>query len=186
MFDHFGAIAPFYDRIIRSRRPERLIELAGLPVSGRLLDAGGGTGRISQGIKGLASSLVIADLSIGMLKQASTKNGLYPVCTFTERLPFPDGAFERVIMIDALHHVVDQPSSLQELWRVLKSGGRLVIEEPDIRKMTVKVVALAEKLLAMRSHFISPLAIQHLLDYSDARIRVVCEGFNAWVIVDKN
>jgi hypothetical protein len=48
------------------------------------------------------------------------------------------------------------------------------------------VVALAEKLLAMRSHFISPLAIQHLLDYSDARIRVVCEGFNAWVIVDKN
>lgn len=185
IIDHFDFLAPFYDRVISLQSVEKLVDLVGLPISGALLDAGGGTGRVTQALQGLASSLVVADLSVGMLRQATEKDGLQTVCSHTERLPFPDESFERVIMVDALHHVCDHDETAQELWRVLKPGGRIVIEEPDIRDFAVKLVALAEKLTLMRSHFISPPRIKDLFLRMDARARVESQGSNAWVVVDK-
>jgi len=46
-----------------------------------------------------------------------------------------DHSFDRVLMVDALHHVVNQAETICELYRVLKPGGRLVIEEPDLRNL---------------------------------------------------
>ena len=42
-FDHFDFLAPLYDRVIRVPEDDRLGELLGLPIAGRLLDAGGGS-----------------------------------------------------------------------------------------------------------------------------------------------
>src|SRR3970040_1698460 len=130
--------------------------LAALPVSGALLDAGGGTGRVAQFMSGKANPIVVADLSCKMLSEARQKDGLRPVCSHTEKLPFPDETFARIIMVDALHHVCDQRGTVGELWRTLQPGGRLVIEEPDLRLFGVKLLAIAEKLALMRSHFLSP------------------------------
>ena len=70
---------------------------------------------------------------------------------------------------------------------MLKPGGYLVIEEPDLRTFVVKLVALAEKLALMRSHFLAPLEIAALFDFPQAKVRIETEvdGFNAWVIVQK-
>ena len=68
---------------------------------------------------------------------------------------FKDKSFDRVIMVDALHHVKDYRITIHELWRVLMPGGRIVIEEPDIQTFPVKLMALVEKIALMRSHFIS-------------------------------
>jgi len=89
--------------------------------------------------------------------------------------------------VDAFHHVCDQPQTVQELWRVLAPGGCLVIEEPDLRTFAVKIVAVAEKLALMRSHFLSPTDIAALFDFPGAEIRIETEteGFNTWVIVQK-
>ena len=156
LFDHFNLIAPYYDRWFQSTEPDKLRSILDIPVAGKVLDAGGGTGRVSQLLRVQDASFVIADELFGMLKQALHKAGLAPVCTQAERLPFADGYFDRIVMVDALHHVLDSRQTAAELWRVLKAGGRLVIEEPDIRTLAVKLVALAEKLLLMRSHFLPP------------------------------
>lgn len=185
LFDHFDLLAPIYDRVIHLRQPERIIEYAGLPVEGPLLDTGGGTGRITQALKGYACPLVVADLSVEMLSQAMKKDNLRTVCSLSEKLPFADHSFERVIMVDAMHHVCNHQQTADELWRVLKPGGRLVIEEPDIHQWSVKMVALAEKLALMRSHFLSIEKIGELFQYPEASHEIHREDFNAWVVVEK-
>lgn len=180
-FDHFDIIAPIYARVTYSAL-EKMRELAGLPVKGRLLDIGGGTGRVAAALLTEVDEVVIADVSMGMLRQAHRPT-LRPVCSHSERLPFPSDSFERVIMVDALHHVIDQPASAREMFRVLKPDGRIIIEEPDIRTFPVKMIALAEKLLLMRSHFLSPLQIASLFPSSDTNI--VTQDSSAWVIISR-
>lgn len=185
IFDHFDFIAPLYETFIRPKDPQIIWRLADLPVSGVLLDAGGGTGRVAQFMSGKADLVVVADLSCKMLAEARRKDSLYPVCSHTERLPFPDEYFARIIMIDTLHHVCNQRETLSEVWRTLRPGGRLVIEEPDVRVSSVKWLAMAEKLALMRSNFLSPPRIAAMLDYANAHVRIETEKPNAWVIVDK-
>jgi demethylmenaquinone methyltransferase/2-methoxy-6-polyprenyl-1,4-benzoquinol methylase len=88
-------------------------------------------------------------------------------------------------MMDALHHVRDQHLTASELWRVLTPGGRIVIVEPDIRKPMVKIIALGEKLLLMRSHFLSSGGIASLFRNPDARIGVIFEEFNVFMVAEK-
>ncbi|GEM_PF-1060223 len=162
--DHFGFLAPFYDRVIKYSPSPRLNQIAALPTSGLLLDLGGGTGRVSQTLRGLTGQILVADLSAGMLRQASAKS-LETTCAHSEHLPFPAQSFDRVLMVDAFHHVGDQAETARELWRVLKPGGRIAILEPDIRLFTVKLIALFEKVTLMRSHFLTGTEIAALFSY---------------------
>lgn len=179
--DHFSLIAPIYARA-RYRALEKMREAAVLPARGRLLDVGGGTGRVAIALRDLVDEVIVTDISRGMLDRTD-RSTLEPACSFSESLPFPDGSFTRVIMVDAMHHVVDQAATAREMLRVLQPGGLLVIEEPDIRTFPVKLIALAEKLLLMRSHFLSPVQIESLFPHSNTRI--ISEDSAAWIVVEK-
>lgn len=186
MFDHFSLIAPIYERVIGFLDPEQLRQYARLPVAGALLDAGGGTGRVAQALRGLASPIVVTDVSLGMLGQAAGKDGLRAVRAHAERLPFSDGAFERIIVVDAFHHFCDQREAVADLWRALAPGGRIVIEEPNIAAIAVKAVALAERLALMRSRFFSPGDMARMLRAAGGKTEVYTDhAFNAWVVGDK-
>ncbi len=183
MNSHFNFLAPFYDRAIPFSRLEQTLRVLDLPHPGRLLDAGGGTGRVAAALRPHVGSLVVADISRGMLLQTRRKN-LAAASTETEYLPFADNSFERVLMVDALHHVNDQAATVRELYRVLKPGGRLVIEEPDLRTLSVKLMAVVEKLALMRSHFLAPERIAGLFP-SSAETKIEAEENTAWIIVRK-
>lgn len=185
MLDHFGFLAPFYERFIKPKSPDILSEFLDLPVDGTLLDVGGGTGRVSGFLTDQAGKVIVADLSEKMLLQSHAKNGLTPVCSHAEKLPFPDNYFERVIMVDALHHVCNQKETAAELWRVVKPSGKIIIEEPDITHWGVKLVALGEKIALMRSHFLSPAKIKDLFHSQTNNLQIHTEGYNAWVIIEK-
>jgi ubiquinone/menaquinone biosynthesis C-methylase UbiE len=183
---HFDFIAPFYERVLHPAAPQELIARLALPAAGALLDAGGGTGRIAQFLRGSAQPVVVADSSLKMLAQARAKPGLNPTAGLSESLPFPAGGFARIIMVDALHHVCDQRRTAAELWRVLRPGGRLVIEEPDVGTLAVKFLAAAERLMLMRSRFLPPAAIAGLFRHPDARVTIERASGQAWIIVEKS
>ena len=182
-FDHFGVIAPIFSRVGYSSL-ETLLKQADLPTPGRVLDAGGGTGRVANAIREHAGEVVIADPSLGMLREAD-RTQLRLACSNSEALPFPNDSFERIIMVDALHHVIHQGETAREMYRVLKPGGRIVIEEPDIRTFGVKLIAVAEKVLLMRSHFLTPQNIVNLFSFDSAKTNIQAMEGNAWVVIEK-
>jgi len=183
--DHFNLIAPIYEYLIHPDRPDRLISYADLPVVGLLLDAGGGTGSIAQAVSGLVTRAIVVDLSFNMLRQGIIKKNIIAVCSNAESLPFENAIFERIFMVDAFHHLNDQKFTLRELWRVLKPGGKLIIQEPDIRNVYVKLVALMEKILLMHSHFLTPESIAGLLKLYSTNIRVEVDKYTTWIIAEK-
>jgi demethylmenaquinone methyltransferase/2-methoxy-6-polyprenyl-1,4-benzoquinol methylase len=184
-FDHFNIISPIYDLVFGRRIDQEIVELLNLEPYHSLLDVGGGTGRVSALLKDTSENLVVADSARKMLQQAKIKN-LDCIQSHSEKQPFTDESFDRVIIVDAFHHVLNQKQTLGEMWRVLKAGGRMVIEEPDIKNFYVKLIAIGEKLLFMRSRFRSPQKILDMCQFRDVASREVYrkDGI-AWIMITK-
>ena len=73
-----------------------------------------------------------------------------------------------------------------DIKRVLKPGGRLVIEEPDLNHKGVKLLALAEKILLMRSHFYAPQKIREMIASCGHSAKIENDGrYTAWVVAEK-
>ncbi|HOT92345.1 MAG TPA: methyltransferase domain-containing protein [Anaerolineae bacterium] len=184
-FDHFGLLAPLYERFIRPPDVRRLRELCAFGPGQHLLDVGGGTGRIAQYFRADVASVYILDASVGMLREALAKGGIFVALGVAEHLPFCDGAFERIIAVDSFHHFRGHRRAAQELLRVLAPGGRLVVEEPDVRRFSVKLVALGETLTLMRSHFYPPHTLMRFFDAPGLQISLYESRFNFWLVIDK-
>ena len=184
-FNHFNFFSPIYDRVFGKTSQSAIVELANIKTGHTVLDVGGGTGRVAAQIIGIANCTVIADSAYKMIQEA-VKKGVHAINTNAEQLPFAEDGFDRIIMVDAFHHVADQRQTLGELWRVLRPGGVLIIEEPDIKNWLVKLVALVEKILLMRSHFLKPEEIRGMCSFSDtAGVDIRSDKGIVWVIISK-
>lgn len=184
-FDHFSIIGPIYDHIFGRHVDHEIVAFAQLQAGDRVLDVGGGTGRVSILFAQKVKAVVVSDSAIGMVKQAKER-GLCTVVSHAEKLPYAAGQFDRVIMVDAFHHVADQQTTLDEMWRMTAPGGKIIIEEPDIENFYVKLIALGEKLLWMRSHFVRPVKIAEMGTRNRmAEVAIERKNGNAWIIITK-
>ncbi len=80
LFDHFSLLAPFYEFFIRPKNPAKISSLAQLSSDGIILDAGGGTGRVAQYLRGKAAQILVADESLKMLQEAQKKMDYNQFC----------------------------------------------------------------------------------------------------------
>ena len=103
---------------------------------GRVLDAGCGPG--GNGAWLAAHGVVVgADLSRDALAYVCARRPTTaPVCATLERLPFADAAFDVVAAITVLYCVADDQAALDELARVVKPGGVVLLMEPAFRWLT--------------------------------------------------
>ncbi len=184
-FDHFDWIAGIYARAGEFAEAGRVAGLLDLRKNDTLLDVGGGTGRVARCLSARVSRVFIADPSRKMVEYAG-KAGLVAACSGAEALPFPPESFEKIIMVDAFHHVHRQDVSLAEMWRVLRPGGKLLIIEPDIHFFVVKGIALVEKVLLMRSHIIPYETICTMLQELGAQVQVTRTNKTAMVLAQKS
>jgi ubiquinone/menaquinone biosynthesis C-methylase UbiE len=185
MRDHFGWIAPLYDRVMHFPDPSHLVELLRPGADQRLLDVGGGTGRVAHALADYVGQACIIDVSRGMLEQAQAK-GLCVYRGKAENLPFPDAAFDRILVVDAFHHFKIWPQAVAELLRVLRPEGRLVVEEPDIRHPVVKLIALGERMLLMRSRFYAPADLGALFRNAGGRVQLHDDQAGVfWAVIER-
>ena len=105
-------------------------ELSGLtPTSGRILDAGAGTGLVGQFLGSLGySNLVAMDLSSEMLNKAREKDVYqeFHQMDMGETLDFPDDSFDAVVCAGVLTFSHAPARSLYEMVRVTKPGGHIL------------------------------------------------------------
>lgn len=52
------------------------------------------------------------------------------ICFDAHYMPFEDGEVANIVMIDVLHHLAHPVHFLNEAWRVLETGGRIIMLEP--------------------------------------------------------
>jgi SAM-dependent methyltransferase len=101
--------------------------------AGRLLDIGTGTGRVLELLAPRISQGVGVDASKAMLALARSRlarPGLSHCSVRLAdmyRLPFADATFDLAVMQMVLHYAEDPPGVLDELGRVLRPDGRLIL-----------------------------------------------------------
>ena len=110
-------------------RPE-MLRLAADVEGLKVLDAGCGAGPLSEALASRGALVSGFDLSPAMVDLARERLGRdadLRVADLGEPLPYPDGAFDLVVVSLALHYVEDWGAVLAELRRVLTAGGRLLV-----------------------------------------------------------
>jgi ubiquinone/menaquinone biosynthesis C-methylase UbiE len=184
--DPFARLAPLYGRLSRRGDASALLSILQPTPDQWVLDVGGGTGRVARRLADAALGVIVIDISAAMLRQGKPEPGVYRARAAAEALPFADSSFSRIVVVDALHHFGSRPAATRELWRVLAPGGRLVIEEPDIRHRVVRAIAFGEWLMRFGSVFWDPPRIAAAFSYLGAEAKVLPnEGYVSHVLVEK-
>lgn len=115
------------------------IKASGVRPNSRVLDVAGGTGDLTELFAQQLDErgqITLSDINPRMLAEGKKRlidEGLLGKVTFVEanaeNLPFEEHAFDVVTMAFGLRNVTQKEKALQELYRVLDIGGRVVILE---------------------------------------------------------
>ena len=96
-----------------------------------VLECACGTGAISKFIAPVCKKLLATDYSAGMLKQAARKCRKYPNVLIRKAditdIKCRDDRFDKVVAGNVIHLLPEPEKALQELERVVKPGGLIII-----------------------------------------------------------
>lgn len=108
------------------RRVSKILkELCQNSKEAKLLDIGCGTGFIIDLAYKFTKNITGVDISLEMLKQVKTKNGIDLIRSDTSHLPFRSNYFDVCTSYGFLHHLYDITPTLKEAYRCLKKNGIL-------------------------------------------------------------
>jgi SAM-dependent methyltransferase len=145
-------------------RVARALQLSGDMI---VLDLGCGVGHFLRWvIEHIPVHAYGADLSIASLALARAATPTLSLAAAdAERLPFADESFDRIACNGAAHHFLDDSVAFQEMRRVLKHGGILVLHEPATSPLTSSL----RRLVLRNDRYESPADIAHKEEFTAAR-----------------
>lgn len=94
-----------------------------------ILDVGCGNGSFTQAVSAALPCSNITAIDISTPKLYSFSNITF-IKGSVERLPFDSESFDLVISVLSLHHWKEKNKGINEIYRILKKDGRLIIGDP--------------------------------------------------------
>jgi len=143
---HFNSIAGRYDFMntilslgIHYLWKRTVVRMADLKSSDLVIDVCGGTGDLAvraAKVMGPRGRVILYDINLAMMqngipkiKKAALEERIRCVQGDAERLSFPDNLFDAVLIGFGIRNVTDMERALEEMYRVLKPGGRFICLE---------------------------------------------------------
>ncbi len=116
-------------RVVKKFETELILDLLKPSPGEWILDAGCGTGIFTADILDRGTRVTGLDLSLPMLRKAKFKGDgrLETLQGDMRRLPFAEGVFDKTVSITALEFIEDAKQAIDELFRVTKNRGTVVV-----------------------------------------------------------
>jgi SAM-dependent methyltransferase len=140
----------------------------------QVLDVGGGIGRGGQELRRLRPAVSITGVDCIPERVAAMNPAVYKesVCAFANNLPLSSNAFDAIVAGEFIEHVPGNmiEPTLNEFFRVLRLGGRLLLTTPNPYYLRNKLQGLS--VISEASH-----VSQHYPEV--LRLRLKMAGFSA-------
>ncbi|MFX1466290.1 MAG: class I SAM-dependent methyltransferase, partial [Promethearchaeota archaeon] len=121
----------FFSEAVR----EKAFTVANIKPGGLAADIGAGTGFITEGLIKNGMNVIVIDQSEEMIREMQKKfpdnTGIDYRKGDAENLPVEDESVDYVFANMYLHHVESPPVAINEMVRILKLGGKLIITDLD-------------------------------------------------------
>ncbi len=127
------ALALFRRSLLKQDKFRRIKAMLGDPSGLACLDIGSNNGVISWLLRQEGGTWVSADLDEKAVASIGRVLGERAWRIDDRKTPFAAGQFDAVVIIDFLEHVANDAAVVQEVKRILKPGGTLVINVPHLK-----------------------------------------------------
>jgi ubiquinone/menaquinone biosynthesis C-methylase UbiE len=107
-----------------------------MPLAGSVIEIGTGKGRFMVAMAPHVKKMTTVDISAEEqrcarlnARYAGVKTKIKYVLQDAAHLPWPDQTFDAAVTMNAMHHIPHFPQVLEEMQRVVKPGGKLVLAD---------------------------------------------------------
>ncbi len=127
------AVSLFRRSVLKQAKFRRIESLLDEPAGRTNLDIGADNGVISYLLRQRGGRWYSADLderAVDSIRQL-VKDNVYQLSG--AKTPFDDATFDQVVVVDYLEHIVDDGAFAEELQRIVKPGGSVIINVPHLK-----------------------------------------------------
>lgn len=125
----FDEVAPRYEEISNPYTTFRRREIIMARAKGDCLEVGAGSGELAS-LLAQKYNVTATDISPKMVDEIR-KRQVKAVVSDAEKLPFKESSFDTVIAAELIYYLDHPERFIAESWRVLKTGGRLLISSAN-------------------------------------------------------
>jgi len=132
----------------------QVLEWIGNPTGQRILDAGCGKGKFVSYLAGRGGKVIGIDRTERFIHiaQKNAPEAIFQVASLT-KLPFADNTFNAVLCIEVLQHIPDYWKAIEEMTRVLRKNGRIIIIDKNIRSLEPRYLVPTFLWKSLLEHF---------------------------------
>ncbi len=181
VYKHYDNFMKFFS-LYKLKEIKKSLNLTGNEV---IVDIGGGTGKLGQYLSDSCELIYILDESDKMLSKVKGSEKIIPIVGDALNTDFESSSIDVVILSDVFHHIENQIKLLNEIKRILKNDGKLLIMDFEKNHFKTKLLILFEYFLFRKLYFKTKNEMINILTKSFKVNKVIDKGYY-FIIVGEN